>query len=86
MEKNTTGISGVKGGVDSLVKRGKAEAVVEDAQQVVEEYRQEHREKITEWAASKAAGHRVKKPERRKELVDAELEVRRAQKDLLKVK
>ena len=86
VEKNTTTISGVKVGVDSLVNLGRAEAVVDEAQQVAEEYRQEHREKITEWAASKAAGHRVKKPERRKELVDAELEVRRAQKDLLKVK
>lgn len=85
VRKNTKSITGVQGGVDTLLRRGEAEAEVEEAQQVAEVYRQEYDELITEWAASKAAGKKRAKPSKRKELIEAELAVRKAQKKLLKV-
>lgn len=86
VRKNTDAIEGVQGGVTTLLNRGEAEVKVEEAQQVADEYRQEHEERITEWAAAKAAGKRRTKPEKRKELVEAERDVRKAQKELFKVK
>ncbi len=86
VKKNTETINGVKSGVELLNRRGQAEAKVEEAQRRVDVYRQEHEEKIAEWAALKAAGKRTKKPQKRPELVDAELALENAQKELLKVK
>lgn len=85
VKKNTEAINGVKVGVDRLNRRGEAEAKVKDAQRVVDKWRREHDENIAEWVADKAAGRRRKKPEKRPELVEAELALENAQKELMKV-
>lgn len=85
VEENTTAIQGVQVGVDKLNERGAAESKVKEAQRVVDKWRQEHDENIAEWVADKAAGRRRKKPEKRPELVAAELALETAQKELLKV-
>lgn len=83
---NTAEIGTVKTGVTTLVNRSEAEAKVESAQRVVDKWQKERDEQIQEWAAEKAAGRRRKKPEKRKELVDAELALEDARTELLKVK
>ena len=87
VEQNTKAITGVQEGVTTLLNRGEAEAKVEEAQQVLDIYRQEHEDRIAEWAAAKAAGRtRRPRPQKRPELINAEVEVQKAQKKLLQVK
>lgn len=82
---NTQTLHAVSSGVDKLVRLADAETKVQKAQQVVDAYQRDHEEKITDWMAAKAAGRHPAKPEKRPELVQAELALKDAKEQLLRV-
>lgn len=76
---NTKDLGEVKNGVGTLLNRATAENDVAEKARIVEAYRREYELDFAEYTAQKAAGRRGKRPTKRPELIQAELDLAKAQ-------
>lgn len=81
--QNSKDISEVKTGVSTLVDQAAAENDVAEAQRILDAYQEEYDLDFAEYAAEKASGNRrIKRPKKRPEMIQAELDLESAQKRL----
>lgn len=63
-------------GVDKLLAERKRQQLIERKRSLLEAYRSEYQEDMADYTASKAAGQSVRRPQKSKEQIDLEVELR----------